>query len=133
MEIKITRTDFSPVSTIGELTIDGEFQCFTLEDTVREDGIKIYGETAIPAGTYRVDLTHSPRFRKVLPLLVDVENFTGVRIHPGNTSADTEGCVLVGLSKSEDFIGNSREAFADLMARLERAWRAQEPIELEIV
>lgn len=132
MDIKITRTEFTPESTIGEMTVDGEFQCYTLEDTVREDGIKIYGETAIPAGTYRVDLTHSPRFKKVLPLLVDVENFTGVRIHPGNTSGDTEGCILVGLTKSQDFIGQSRDAFAGLMARLERAWRAQEPIQLEI-
>lgn len=112
MNLKLKRTEFTDKSTIGELSIDNQFFCYTLEDVVREEKIK--NETAIPAGEYEVTVTYSPRFKRYLPLLIDVPNFSGVRIHPGNTDRDTEGCILVGTTKGEDFIGNSRAAFNKL-------------------
>jgi hypothetical protein len=97
MNLKLVRTDFTDKSTIGELyTIDDkgteEFLSFILEDVVREEKIK--NETAIPYGQYKVVITHSPRFRRNLPLLLDVPNYFGVRIHPGNSASNTEGCLL---------------------------------------
>jgi hypothetical protein len=101
------------------MTIDGAFECYTLEDVVRPAGEKVYGQTAIPEGRYRVKLTMSNRFKIVLPLLENVPNFEGVRIHPGNTAADTDGCILVGQSKTSNSIGASRLAFDRLFARLQ--------------
>jgi len=116
MEIEIKRTDFSPLSTIGEMYIDGKFFCYTLEDKVRD--VKIKGITAIPAGEYRVVINISNRFKVLMPLILDVPNFDGVRIHNGNTDKDTDGCILVGKTKGKDFIGSSRTAFAELMKLL---------------
>jgi hypothetical protein len=109
MKLEVKRTTFTDKSTIGELSIDGESFCYTLEDVVRKE--KIFGETAIPAGTYKIEFTFSPHFQRILPHLIDVPDYEGVRIHPGNTDADTEGCILVGSTKSVDFIGNSRTTF----------------------
>ena len=116
MKLDLIRQEFTDISTIGELLIDGEHFCFTLEDPVRDE--KIYGMTAIPYATYEVVITYSPRFHKYMPLLKNVDNFEGVRIHSGNTANDTEGCILVGFTKGKDFIGGSRKAFNDLMARI---------------
>ena len=116
MNLELTRTNFTEMSTIGELRINGKFLCFTLEDAVRDK--KIYGKTAIPYGKYEVEITFSPRFQKYLPLIKDVPNYSGVRIHTGNTAQDTEGCILVGISKGYDFIGGSRKAFALLMDKI---------------
>jgi hypothetical protein len=79
-------------------------------------------------GTYAVRLTMSPRFGRILPLLIDVPGFDGVRIHPGNTAADTEGCLLVGTGRTEDTITGSRDAFNALMLRLEH----EASIEIEV-
>jgi hypothetical protein len=121
MRLLLVRKEFSPESTIGELSIDDVFECFTLEDAVRP--VKIQGKTAIPEGSYEVAITFSNRFQRLLPLLLDVPDFEGVRIHPGNTPRDTEGCILVGTTKGPqpDFIGNSRAAFGILFAKLEVA------------
>jgi hypothetical protein len=119
MVIKIKRLHKTDSSTIGELTIDGKFECYTLEDKERE--VKIKCETAIPKGTYKVIINQSNRFKKLLPLLLNVPNFEGVRIHPGNTNHDTEGCILVGRTRSKDFIGQSRKAFATLFAKMKEA------------
>ena len=94
MKLQLMREQYRPDSTVGRLLVDGTFECFTLEDGIRTS--KVHGRTAIPPGTYRVTVTPSPRFRKALPRLHDVPNFQGVLIHPGNTAADTEGCILVG-------------------------------------
>lgn len=119
MEIKIKRLHRTDLSTIGELSIDGKFECYTLEDKERE--IKIKGETAIPKGTYLVGITLSNRFKRLLPILVNVPNFEGVRIHSGNSNHDTEGCILVGTTRSTDFIGNSRVAFDKLFKKMQLA------------
>lgn len=119
MELQVKRTDFTDNSTIGELSVNGQFECYTLEDKVRP--VKIAGKTAIPAGRYEVIIDFSQRFGRLLPLLLNVPNFEGVRIHPGNAAADTEGCILVGEEKSQDFVGQSRAAFDRLFAKLSAA------------
>lgn len=119
MIIKIKRIYRSENSTIGEMTVDGKWECYTLEDKERE--IKIKSETAIPKGTYKVIINQSNRFKKLLPLLLNVPNFEGVRIHPGNSNHDTEGCILVGRTRSKDFIGQSRKAFESLFAKMKLA------------
>jgi len=130
MNLRLLRKTFTDTSTIGALTIDGKPECFTLEDKVR--AVKIAGKTAIPAGIYEVTITFSDRFRKPLPLLLNVPNYAGIRIHPGNTAADTEGCILVGTTQGKDMIGNSRIAFAALFTKLQAALQ-KEKIFMEVV
>lgn len=121
--MKLTLNRSKPIgnSTPGTLFIDGKFECYTLEDLVRAK--KIPGLTAIPTGTYVVQITMSNRFKKLLPLLLNVPNFEGVRIHAGNTSEDTEGCILVGAGTSilcgNAVITDSRKAFSSLFAKLQ--------------
>jgi hypothetical protein len=129
MDLKVLRKALTAKSTIGELHVDGAFECYTLEDAVRP--VKIKGVTAIPAGVYEVVVNFSARFRRQLPLLLDVPSFDGVRIHAGNTDADTEGCLLVGKTKGVDFIGSSRGAFDALFAKIQRA-ATREKIFIEI-
>ena len=102
--------------TIGKLYIDGEYFCDTLEDAVRPEKIK--NETAIPAGTYDVILNMSNRFKKILPLLLKVPNYEGVRIHSGNTKEDTSGCILVGENKVKGQVINSKQKMNELMKLL---------------
>lgn len=123
--------------TYGTLEIEGNsFKCFTLEDEVRSGDIfkvKVSGKTAIPKGTYEVVLNMSNRFKKYMPLLIDVPNFAGVRIHNGNTKEHTDGCVLVGYENGNDgFLGNSKTAFADLMKVLSKVEK-KEKIFIEIL
>lgn len=118
MILELKRKIFTDDSTIGELSIDGEFVCYTLEDKVRD--VKIQNVTAIPYGKYEVIINFSNHFQKYMPLLLNVPGYAGVRIHSGNKSTDTEGCILVGSSKSLNFIGNSRATFASLFARMKK-------------
>lgn len=121
MLIEVKRFEFKDTYTVGKMYIDNIYECYTLEDVVRT-GAKVNGQTAIPTGTYNVIINHSNRFNRDLPLLENVPNFTGVRIHAGNTSAHTEGCILVGTTWSgKDFIGNSRVAFNKLFEKLKKA------------
>lgn len=117
MKVEVKRTYKGPEYTIGKLYIDGHYLCDTLEDTVRPVGVKIAGKTAIPAGTYQVKKTYSPRFKKKLPEILNVPNFTGVRIHNGSTAKDTEGCVLLGLNKVKGAVIDSQTTMAFFMAR----------------
>src|SRR5262245_52367067 len=123
MQLQLVRNAFTDNSTIGELSVDGEFECFTLEDPVRP--VKIKGETAIPAGTYEVAVTFSNKFQKLLPLLMNVPNFDGIRIHTGNTPADTLGCILVGQGKGVDSISSSRLAFTPLFQKIQDAVKTE--------
>lgn len=119
MEILLCREPSTLHSTSGALYVDGMFECWTLEDIVRD--VKIMGQTAIPAGTYKVIINHSNHFDKDLPLLVNVPNYEGVRIHSGNTAADTEGCILLGIGKEKDSVTQSRVAFDRLFAKMKTA------------
>jgi len=132
MKLTLKRKWFGPNATIGELYIDDEIkrQCVTLEDVPRD--VKIADKTCIPLGTYQVIIDYSQRFGKLLPRLLDVPDFDGIRIHPGNTSEDTAGCILVGkYPVNADFIGESRIAFNNLMMILNEAnWRGKIFIEI---
>ena len=119
MLIVIRRLYKGEKSIIGEMTVDGIFECFTLEDVERP--VKIKGETAIPKGSYKVIINESNRFKRLLPLVLNVPGFEGIRIHPGNTNHDTEGCILVGRTRSKDFIGQSRKAFTCLFTKMQLA------------
>lgn len=127
MKLLLKRIALKEKYTIGKLYIDGEFFSDTLEDPVREE--KIYGQTAIPKGTYKVTITLSPRFRRWLPLLHDVPNFDGVRIHRGNTPEDTHGCILVGQNKIKGQVVNSAYTEIELMKRL----KGEKDITIEII
>lgn len=125
--------------TIGELYIDGEFFCDTLEDKNRDinkngnfdnEEQKIYGETCIPYGEYKVELTYSPKFKRVLPILQDVPEFSGIRIHRGNYIKDTLGCILVGERSKDNILVNSTPYEIKLVNILKDI---QEPITIKII
>ena len=132
MKLQVIR-NCGETCTIGKLFVDGVFECYTLEDVVRPEGEKVFGETAIPYGEYDVTITYSPHFQRDLPLLLSVPNFEGVRIHPGNTAADTEGCLLVGESRDSTSIHNSRAAFDALFPKIRDAINAGEKVTIEYV
>ena len=111
------RSDFTPERTIGKLYVDDAFCCWTLEDSVH-GGPKVLGATAIPAGYYPLVITSSTRFGRLLPLVQSVPGFDGIRIHAGNTAADTSGCILVGETRTEDGVQGSRLALAGLQHQI---------------
>ena len=117
MKLLVRRTALKETYTIGKLYVDGEYFCDTLEDRVRDltKEAKVAGQTAIPEGTYIVSVTMSPRFGRLLPLLHDVPQFTGVRIHSGNTARDTEGCILVGYNREKGKVLDSRKTESRLV------------------
>lgn len=119
MKLTLKRIALRPTYTIGKLYIDDAYFCDTLEDTVRDTNKsgkfdngeqKIKGKTAIPYGTYEIKWTYSPRFKKYTPQLMNVPSFEGIRVHAGNTSADTEGCLILGENKQVGKVLNSRAA-----------------------
>ena len=142
MELLLDRYIYTDKSTVGKLTVDGLFECFILEDVDRgltnkmslTDIVKhkVFGATAIPKGRYEVVITYSNRFKRMLPLLVNVPGYDGIRIHPGNTAVDTLGCLLTGTTRSTDFVGQSRMAFDRLMPKLEHAKSISEQIFITI-
>lgn len=124
MIIDVKRFEFGDNYTIGKMSIDGIFFCYTLEDKVRSEKIK--GKTAIPEGTYSVIIDKSIRFGRDMPHILNVPGFEGVRIHSGNTDADTEGCILVGMDWVKgNFISRSKEAFTKFFPRLQQAKQAK--------
>ena len=124
------------MSTISSLFVDEEYECDILEDKVRPEGIKVYGQTAIPYGRYKVIIDFSNRFKKRMIHILNVEDFLGIRIHAGNTHLDTEGCLITGKAdKSIGTIigGTSRPALEKLFARVERALQRREEVWIEIM
>lgn len=127
MNLRLIREPSLKGATLGVLFVDGRFTSHTLEDEIREragepvSAWKIPGVTAIPAGRYRVIVTPSHRFKRPLPLLVDVPGFEGIRMHTGNKHQDSEGCILVGRRRDDDEVFESKLAFDELFARIARA------------
>lgn len=121
MEFHLKLKQRQPHNTISEVSTNGRFVCYTNEDAVREQpGVpvsewKIKGATAIPAGRYEIVIDMSTRFGKLMPHLLDVPGFSGIRIHPGNTAHDTEGCLLpgYGIGPNNESVTRSREAYGD--------------------
>ena len=132
MTLTLTRRWREGEATIGEVAVDGGFDCYSLEDRVH-DGPKIPGETAIPAGTYGIVLHYSPGLRMDVPMLCDVPGFEWIYIHPGNTPADTKGCILVGYGRGRAAITESRLAFSALFAKIKGAMLDGEAVAIEIL
>lgn len=136
MKLKLVREIFTDKSTIGSLFVDGAFECFILEDKVRD--VKIDGITAIPYGEYKVVVTKSTRFSKAagkdvyLPLFLNVPNYEGIRIHSGNKPEDTEGCLLPGTEKGKDVVLNSKTAFIKLNDKINNAIKLGDLVTIEI-
>lgn len=121
MKLTLNRIALRQTYTIGKLYIDGKYFCDTLEGTVRDTNKsgkfdngekKVKGKTAIPYGTYEIKWTYSPRFKKYTPQLMNVPSFEGIRIHSGNSSNHTEGCLLLGENKKVGMVLNSRATIA---------------------
>lgn len=125
MKLKLVRFLFTDKSATGRLFVDDKKECVTLEDKDRhlelhpED--KVQNQTAIPRGTYKIGWRYSPHFREKMPHLLDVPGFRYVYIHWGNEVDDTDGCVLVGTDYAEDWVSNSRSAYAKLRNKLAAA------------
>jgi hypothetical protein len=123
MEIKLIRSTIFQNCIIGALYIEDTFLCFTLEDLERK--FKIKHKTAIPRGRYRIILSWSNRFKKLLPEVLDVPDFSGIRFHTGNTSADTSGCILVGMEFDDNYLKHSKDAMKYLMSRLNKVYKKE--------
>jgi len=146
MKLTLNRHPDGLSCTIGDLLIDGEVLCHTLEPsqkaTTLPTDIQALSKGAIPAGTYDVAITPSalaargelwsPCGDHLLPLLVNVPGFDGIRIHAGNTGLDTRGCILVGSWLGGEFLSGSREALTALMVKLIDAKDAGESISIEV-
>lgn len=130
MILTLKRQPSGAVCTHGDLYIDGVWAMYTLEDVVR--GLKIKGETAIPAGHYRVSMENSPKFGPGTLTIHDVPNFSGIRIHAGNSAKDTEGCPLVGRVRGITTISESRLALEELKSRVVAAALKGEDVSIEI-
>ncbi len=128
MNITLNRIAKKSKYTIGKLYIDGEYFCDTIEDTDRGltqtmtdaqvKSKKVYGQTAIPTGTYRVIINYSNKFKRQMPLLLNVPGFLGIRIHSGNTEKDTEGCLIVGKNKVVGKVIESKDTYNKLFSIL---------------
>ena len=134
MKLKLVRSKSTAKSVEGRLYIDGVFECFTVEDAERI--VKVQNETAIPKGVYKVIMSKSTRFKRIMPEVLDVPGYAGIRIHAGNSSKDTEGCIIVGSINDrddDDWVGGSIVARDRLYTKLSKAFKAKEEITLEVV
>lgn len=136
MKLLLKRDAFTNSSTGGVLIINDEFFCFTLEDKDRllesKPDAKIFGQTAIPRGVYPVTIDFSPKYQKNMPHVLEVPGFQGIRIHPGNTDEDTEGCILLGQKRAYNTVLESKLAFDRFYTILLSAVNAGEHVELTI-
>jgi hypothetical protein len=142
MELYLKRDTFTETSTTGRLLIDGQFECFILED--KDRGLtdtmplaeivatKIYGKTAIPYGRYEVDWTMSARFKVFMPILLNVKGYSGIRIHKGNTEIDSLGCLLCGRKRANNIITESTAATNLLYTKIQTAKSRREKIFITI-
>jgi len=137
MQLLSLREIFASQYTHGRLFVDNVFECYTLEDTDRhlEDkrNTKVPHQTAIPVGEYKVIINKSRRFCCMMPLICDVPDFDGIRIHAGNTADDTEGCILVGQTRGNSTILSSRNAFTRLFTKMVEAQRKGEEISIKVM
>lgn len=143
MDLKLCRVRYWPTHTTGQLYVNGDFFCFTLEDVVREvpgqpvAQWKIQNETAIPSGVYNVSFVDSPHFGPNTINIDNVPGFSYIHMHAGNTEADTDGCILLGYKLDPDtgviVFGTTRPAVADLKGTIQRAFDAEEKVTLTIV
>lgn len=135
MKLRVVRDTYTDITSIGRMHVNGKDRFNTLEDTDRkleDGGIKIYGKTCIPRGTYKVILDDSPRFGKNCPHILNVPQYTDIRIHPLNQAKETEGCIGVGYTRDVDWIGKSLKAYQDLQKEMIAAVLAGEEIEIEV-
>lgn len=121
MKLLLKRIFKGDTYTIGRLFINDKYFCDTLEDKVRDlpREPKVYSQTAIPAGTYKVIVNYSPKFKRNLPLLLDVPYFEGIRIHRGNTDKDSSGCILLGENSIKGMVVNSTKYELELTKLLQ--------------
>lgn len=134
MKLRVVRHP-QPYATPGDLYIDGIWRMFSLEDVDRKleaGGKKINGDTAIPLGFYAITIDFSNRFQREMLHVLDVPQFAGIRIHAGNTTANTEGCILVGQDIDRDVLVRSRLALDELQAEVRAALDRFEPVSLTI-
>lgn len=138
MNLLLVREPSRDSATLGELFLNGKHECWTCEDQLREipgrpvSEWKIPGKTAIPAGTYDLTIDFSQRFQRLMIHVLDVPGFSGIRVHTGNTAADTEGCILVGREKGDARVIQSGLALADLQPKIQAALDRGEEVLLEI-
>lgn len=138
MNLRLIREPTAQQTTLGVLFVDGRFRAFSLEDAIREEpGVdvrrwKIPGETAIPAGRYRVDWTYSMRFHRNMIQVLDVPGFEGIRIHKGNDRTDTEGCIILGIRRAGVHLEQSAPAVDELEGDVKAAKALDRPIWLLI-
>jgi len=143
MRLRLERKYLGEEYTIGHLYVDEVRLCEVIEDKVRDvnaDGDlddegeeKVYGETAIPYGLYNMDLTMSPKFKRLLPIILDVPHFTGIRIHRGNTAKDSHGCLLPGKNKEKGKVLNSTKYELIIVEKMLQAIRNGEELTIKIV
>jgi len=129
MDLLLQRKTEINNTVFGELFINGSFFCYTLEDKIRD--VKIKHQTCIPQGSYNIIITHSTRFKELLPLLQNVPNFIGIRIHAGNTIEDTSGCILVGSSIEGERLLHSKITVNRLISKLQSALK-KEKVKIEV-
>lgn len=127
-KIQVSRKIYTDLSTIGDIFFDGNFICSSLEDTIRN--VKLAKQTAIPAGEYKIEIRHSPKFNRMMPFLLDVPFFEGIMFHWGNDPKDTDGCILTGHydTANPDWISSSRKSFDQLMTLILEAHAKGEDI-----
>jgi hypothetical protein len=133
MRIQVIRKWYSQISTIGVISVDGVKCGFTLEDVARAEGVKIPNHTAIPAGEYEVVNDYSERFKKIMPHILDVKNFEGVRIHKGNRTSDTTGCLICGLQKGQDLVYNCDPTYDYIFHSIDQAMKRKEKVTITII
>jgi hypothetical protein len=136
MKIVVKRNQFLQGCTLGIMDIDGVRMGYTCEDVDRhleQGGTKIPGKTAIPRGTYPVIMSFSNRFQKALPELLDVALFDKIRIHGGNSAADTEGCILLGGTLIPAGVANCAVPVQRVVALLEAAEERGEKSTVEVM